>query len=462
MLLCIQNIIDWLGNKQIYGHANYSPGEPILRSVQWLSDKETEQGILYVVPSYQQKNGTIITYEDGILYYEDDEPEEIFNELLKAFYFYASWERELLETSFEADALYKLLDIANKVFETKLVIVNESNHVLAHTSNCSPETLFSATHLKKEQIVICETGFDSQYIPFGLPILKSVLWYTDYPIGEIIIYEYAKPLNSGILHMLNVFTNIVISHIALNPEKHIGAAYLEKEFIKMLQDEFVDSDNFLIALGNLDWNADDCYQVITLVHTFAGSDQSSLLPILKSRINHCYIIFFQDQLSILLNQTKNKDALNQTLNFLNTEKERVFAGISFPFCRIQKLNEYYKQSVFALDAAIKEKSTFVFIQQIIPKVLSMLIEEESTLSFMVHPDILKLKNYDSEHQTDYTKTFKAFVLSGCNYALSAQKLALHQNTLRYRIKKIEDLISGNLYELQYRENIIYSLLVDHT
>lgn len=467
MKLCIQNIIDWLTNKNICGHSKIFPGKPILKTVKWLTDDMLENGILYVVPSTFPTDGTIVTYEDGILYYENHEPEDIFNELINIFRFYNAWEYELLETSFQRDSLTKLLITAQKIFSTNIVFINESNVIVAQTPDCTPDILYAIQHVKKEHILLCgtddfpyeDTLEQHNFSSFFLPTLKSVLWYTEYPIGEIVVFEYSKPLNSGIIHMLNVLTNIISNYIALNPEKYISVSYLEKEFIKMINGKFIESDNFLIALHNLDWNLDDGFRIITLSGFSNFHEASDVANKLRSILANAYFLHHQEYLTILLNENKLYNSFMLITNFIREMQYKYFVGISLPFYYLKELFQFYRQALFALQYAQEHKQNIVLAQQIVPAALSQMIHEISSLQIMIHPDISALTEYDRRNQTNYLLTFKAFILSGCNHLDSSKKLGLHQNTLRYRIKRIEEIICGNLYDIQYREDILYSLLV---
>lgn len=74
--------------------------------------------------------------------------------------------------------------------------------------------------------------------------------------------------------------------------------------------------------------------------------------------------------------------------------------------------------------------------EIIMDLLSCNIPEESLL----HPVIQKLKNYDHAYNTDYLNTLKTYICSCYSKNDTSETLAIHRNTLNYRLERIEELI----------------------
>ncbi|SFG28257.1 PucR C-terminal helix-turn-helix domain-containing protein [Desulfotomaculum arcticum] len=68
-------------------------------------------------------------------------------------------------------------------------------------------------------------------------------------------------------------------------------------------------------------------------------------------------------------------------------------------------------------------------------------------SFLGH-NLGVLKNYDQLHKTDLYNSLVNYLENNCNLVLTAGKLYIHPNTLRYRIKKIESLLKIDLSRLE--------------
>lgn len=479
MDLCIQNIIDWLEQKGIHGHSQLEPDSPTLKTVEWMTDAPTRPGRLYVVPNHTFGEGAILTYENGILFFEHEEPERLFNELTNAFHYYNTLENELLEQALKKDALSGLADTARKIFGTDVVIRNVYQHTLARNTGCTPEVLYACRHLSEAAVISCEASeypyenllqqLDWQTSPEYYS-LKSTLWYMDHLIGEIIVYQYKKPLNTGVFYMLDLFTTIVSSCIALRPERYFNITYLEKELARILEGHSAATDNVQIALHNLGWEDGGLYS-LAVIEGYSARLLSEPLSELAGQPGHpCHLIPYrsqkdqtaegtgQDTMLILCNGTQDSGITDKLIQAVESCGPEMYLGISIPFYGLEKLRVCYEQALFAIRYGKQQGIRSVQSVRIVPQALAAILNQETQTEMLIHPDIDILQKHDLERQTDYLLTFRTFLYCGCSYQATARTLGLHQNTLRYRIRKIEDLISGNLYDIKYREQMMYALL----
>ena len=58
--------------------------------------------------------------------------------------------------------------------------------------------------------------------------------------------------------------------------------------------------------------------------------------------------------------------------------------------------------------------------------------------------------YDKEYNSELVNTLKVYFESNFNLLLTSKKLFIHRNTLNYRLKKIEDLLSMDISKYQNR------------
>ncbi|HHX23835.1 MAG TPA: hypothetical protein GX723_07495 [Thermoanaerobacterales bacterium] len=54
-----------------------------------------------------------------------------------------------------------------------------------------------------------------------------------------------------------------------------------------------------------------------------------------------------------------------------------------------------------------------------------------------------MKQYDVKHNTDYVTTLREYILSFKDLSLTADKLNIHRNSLKYRLQKITDISNIN-------------------
>ena len=60
--------------------------------------------------------------------------------------------------------------------------------------------------------------------------------------------------------------------------------------------------------------------------------------------------------------------------------------------------------------------------------------------------ISKLCSYDEENKTNLLATLEAFLDSNASIKEAAQKIYVHPNTVKYRLKKIKEIIDSNVLE----------------
>ena len=58
---------------------------------------------------------------------------------------------------------------------------------------------------------------------------------------------------------------------------------------------------------------------------------------------------------------------------------------------------------------------------------------------LLHPAIGILKKYDEGSETQLLETLRTYVRCGCRQAEAADKLHIHLNTLKYRLRRITEL-----------------------
>lgn len=73
----------------------------------------------------------------------------------------------------------------------------------------------------------------------------------------------------------------------------------------------------------------------------------------------------------------------------------------------------------------------------------------------------ELVRYDSEQNADLEKTLEVFLLNRCDLKLAADALYLHPNTLRYRLKKTEEILAVNLNDLDTKVDLMTAFKIKH-
>ncbi|MCE7791799.1 helix-turn-helix domain-containing protein [Salipaludibacillus sp. CUR1] len=174
-----------------------------------------------------------------------------------------------------------------------------------------------------------------------------------------------------------------------------------------------------------------------------------------------FIINFQEQLLIFVEEKNvNEKAVHKKVvkNFFQTiiracEKkwpEYVFSiGIGKCYRQTRHLNKSFQEAKMALQLGhewSKEENVF-HIEDLGVLRLLFYLNKDQLLDFS--NDYLEpLLVSDRENGTDYINTLKYFILHDMSIQEASQGLFIHQNTLRKRMRKINELIGLDVYDHQ--------------
>lgn len=144
-------------------------------------------------------------------------------------------------------------------------------------------------------------------------------------------------------------------------------------------------------------------------------------------------------------------------------------GISEAYDSLGLFDQAIHQAKNAMKfAAFKDKQLVEYKTLGLYKMLIPLLDNKHVVSFYeTYIDILS--QYDIKHQSDLVETARAYIACDGDIKATAKKLYQHDNTIRYRVKKISQLLeldlslgckyetlatSIHLYELNKKQNIL--------
>ena len=90
------------------------------------------------------------------------------------------------------------------------------------------------------------------------------------------------------------------------------------------------------------------------------------------------------------------------------------------------------------------------------KIISRMAGTEEASTFC-SGQLGKLLAYDERHNSDLLKTLYVLEDNNWNLSIASEKLCIHYNTMKYRYRKIADMLSADLDESETRFNIALSL-----
>ena len=146
------------------------------------------------------------------------------------------------------------------------------------------------------------------------------------------------------------------------------------------------------------------------------------------------------------------------------KKHLIFAGISNKFHDITNILNYYKQALRAIEIGTSYQNVpdlFVYEEYSVHHMLHIFCQKEDP-SVFCHPDLKLLMEYDQKNDTQLAETLYMYLRNERNYSMTAEAMFIHRNTILYRLKKIDSLVSINYDDYDERQYIILSYELNHT
>ena len=189
--------------------------------------------------------------------------------------------------------------------------------------------------------------------------------------------------------------------------------------------------------------------LITPAHRSQGIDNADyLIPKLMSEIRSSHVVHVEEGLLLLLPEA-NEKRVRRTEDVLNRVAPRysLFAGISEPFDNLIYLAAYYRSSVLVRQVArqLKLEERVVLFDAVVFQALFSSFSGEQKMIF-TQPEYKKLLAYDKDHNTDYCRTLRLYIETGCSVTETAEKLYVHRNTMTKRLSRIEEISGLDIHD----------------
>ncbi|MFE9309087.1 PucR family transcriptional regulator [Streptomyces sp. NPDC088353] len=130
-------------------------------------------------------------------------------------------------------------------------------------------------------------------------------------------------------------------------------------------------------------------------------------------------------------------------------------GVSAPCDSLDDIPRRYQEAQRALDVrrhSRKRYGTTFFDELGLYRILGP-GNDYRELETFVHEWLGQLIDYDSRHHTAMVETLSRYFDCGGNYDETAESLAIHRSTLRYRLQRIRDISGNDLANVEDRLNL---------
>lgn len=118
-------------------------------------------------------------------------------------------------------------------------------------------------------------------------------------------------------------------------------------------------------------------------------------------------------------------------------------GVGTVFTGIENVNQSVEQATKALSMIrkCKKRNEIRVYEDIGIYRLFFEYDDKSEMVSIYTNTLGKLIDYDSDNEMDLKGTLEVYLDTNCNIGLSSEILGIHRNTLKYRIKRIEEILN---------------------
>lgn len=269
--------------------------------------------------------------------------------------------------------------------------------------------------------------------------------------GYLIIGQFNKEIPFRNVVIKNALTALTLDAMKKNQTKE----YHKNKDIKLLEDIFsgklnreITVEDFYFELINIKYlliaepeNKSKLKKYYSLIETKVDEVPNSLVWIMDNRI-----------IALMPKKIENDDY------FLLPEND-IKIGISSKLKGLTKidLKAIYEQANVALHfSSIHNKDLFYWDELGYEKIMYFM--RMTNLLDDYHLDYLQpLINYDNSNDTNLMKTLYVYLQTFFSLKESGEQLHLHPNTVKYRIKKIEDILDLKISDSNQYLNLILGL-----
>lgn len=487
MKLSMWTLSGWLERRGFNPTPVISSSKPALTGPRFMERGAPGSDTVGVISARNVTGGagfeTVLTNNVDLIFIPQADPITIHNEITRCFEFFNQWERAMLMVLVDGGSLQDMLDVAHRVFKQPMFIKGDSSWVFAITPGYAPDVHPDWANLERSAVnrtadfesvktVSLDPEFQKVFLqrypailqsPFyGGTVLRTNVWMDEQRVCEIVALEYKEHFNPGDIHLMQVFSDMVSRYISANRSLYFSFSGLTNFFTGLLEQQECNPANLLTVREATGWKEEDFMAVAVIQESTPC--ESPILGVLREKLaeqmpNSC-VFHYDGGVVCIFNATKSKGYFSAVAHLSEIIPSDPFVwGVSYEFTGLERLPEFYRQALTALETAEETGRTGATMYQAACTCISNQLKEITLLQGYVHPDLRRLVELDRHGDSQYVHTLFEFLLCGGNYTDTANRLGLHRNSLIYRMSRIQELISSDLSDYENRRLLLYSYLL---
>lgn len=400
--------------------------------------------------------------------------EELFNAVQRIFDTYDAWDERMQNLALSERTLKTLLDASHRIFHNPIMVSTSEGFIIDYSSlmDTLPEFQDILQHNRVTMSAVAEST-SGEELPevrhFQDPVSqKNNLYVEIYDKNRnayrVVIVEAARKLKIYDEYLLFHLTKYVQQMLEKYTVLQSDISYtLDRLLSNILTDEGIDRASLGPRFENFHWKESHTYFCMNIHVSTVDRQNLTVVRFICNRIENLMkgscAFLLDENIVVYVNLHEYGKTLEEALQAVNSflQDSYLKAGISYEFTGLQSLKQYYMQSRIALEEGLK-RYPLRWVNRFEDIALDYLLgkcTEKLDSRVVCSREVLRLREYDREHKTEYYETLHTYITCQMNAVKAAKELFIHRSTFLYRMSHIRELIH---IDLEDPDQLLYLLL----
>lgn len=450
--------------------ANIQDGSCCLQNVRVLSGEEQDifpdyAYLVGITPLFgwkvEQEDILIISQKDILILHHADFY-SLLNELMNIFDNFRSLGNKLSVASESEDPYKDILDIIESYYHLPMCMIDNNLKILAITESISYmdlwENIDKYSHMPEGFLSVFDNSENNRKFftckdPFLMNPVNSAasqlyrkllvipFQIRQVVVGKLLINLFQDEVSEGDLLMGEIFSDYLCHATAklYSRNPHRTDNYL----IRSIKENFYSEEEEKVFYYANSWEKTDYFRLYVFQESSLRLKEVDLrwyCGLFELNLDNIFVFSMDNQILLLSPSQKDVSQKIQSVFRSNHQKFFFHCGSSIPFSGLRHLGIYYRQALAASDHACKTRACSVSFDEICCDALIREIHAGFCWQPWIPQELWYLKQYDQDNHTEYMHTLYQYLLHNESVTETAQVLNIHPSSLKYRLKKLEDLI----------------------
>lgn len=402
----------------------------------------------------------IIVHRNDMIVVNEVSTEEVFDEVCDIIDRFNSWERTIEGLIVSENGLQEMVDASKDMLEAPVFAYAPDGRAFAISSSYGADLHWHWAEIMenrgmtsagikrlRDQINLPEVWRDTYpktrgSVMGGHGYMHCSLKPNGFMAGHCVLFGFDKPFRRGLERIVDILVKVMERHMEQFYWKYSPTAQVTDVIARFLSEGVYDDSEITLFLRAQQWGLKDAFRVYVVREREDGDPV--LLPRLLNDLLHRfpYTISFMlgHELVVLENESHAVARESIAAQLSSLIGNDFVCGVSSACEGIRQCQLLYRQACRELRRCSEEGAALSYADEHSAEYFAEVLRRDELLVSYAHPEIVRLRHYDEEHETHFYETLRAFTLSSFHLSDAAKSLRLHRNSLDYRLKRIHEII----------------------